>query len=94
MLGAADVSMGIGVIVIALAAVIGGTAVLPSRLMPVLTLACVLGSIVYRIAIAFALNSDYVGLSASDVNLVTAILVALALFAPIGRQLSRRRAAA
>jgi putative tryptophan/tyrosine transport system permease protein len=82
MLGAADVSMGIGVIVIALAAVIGGTAVLPSRLIPILTLSCVLGSIVYRIAIAFALNSDFVGLSASDVNLVTAILVAIALVAP------------
>jgi putative tryptophan/tyrosine transport system permease protein len=82
MLGAADVSMGIGVIVIGLAAVIGGTAVIPSRLIPILTLACVLGSIVYRIAIAFALNSDLVGLSASDVNLVTAILVAVALVAP------------
>ncbi len=82
MLGAADVSMGIGVIVIGLAAVIGGTAVMPSRLIPILTLACVLGSIVYRIAIAFALNSDFVGLSASDVNLVTAILVAVALVAP------------
>jgi putative ABC transport system permease protein len=82
MLGAADVSMGIGVIVIGLAAVIGGTAVVPSRLIPILTLACVLGSIVYRIAIAFALNSDFVGLSASDVNLVTAILVAIALVAP------------
>jgi putative ABC transport system permease protein len=81
-LGAADVSMGIGVIVIALAAVIGGTAVMPARLIPLLTLACVLGSIVYRIAIAFALNSDLVGLSASDVNLVTAILVAVALVAP------------
>lgn len=94
MLGAADVSMGIGVIVVALAAVIGGTALLPSRLIPVLTLACVLGSIVYRIAIAFALNTDYLGLSASDVNLVTAILVAIALFAPIGKSLGRRRAAA
>jgi putative tryptophan/tyrosine transport system permease protein len=82
MLGAADVSMGIGVIVIALAAVIGGTAVMPSRLVPLLTLACVLGSIVYRIVIAFALNSDVIGLSASDVNLVTAVLVAIALFAP------------
>lgn len=85
MLGAADVSMGIGVIVIGLAAVIGGTAVIPSRLIPILTLACVLGSIVYRIAIAFALNSDFVGLSASDVNLVTAILVAVALVAPGSR---------
>jgi len=82
MLGAADVSMGIGVIVIALAAVIGGTALMPSRLVPMLTLACVLGSIVYRLAIALALNSNFIGLNASDVNLVTAILVAIALFAP------------
>jgi putative ABC transport system permease protein len=90
MLGAADVSMGIGVIVIALAAVIGGTAVIPSRLMPILTLDCVLGSIVYRIVIAFALNSDFIGLGASDVNLVTAILVAIALFAP-GSKFSLRK---
>ncbi len=94
MLGAADVSMGIGVIVIALAAVIGGTAVMPSRWMPVLTLACILGSIVYRIVIAFALNSDLVGLSASDVNLVTAILVALALFVPGRKTVSARQGAA
>jgi putative ABC transport system permease protein len=94
MLGAADVSMGIGVIVIALAAVIGGTAVMPSRLIPILTLACVLGSIVYRIAIAFALNSDFVGLSASDVNLVTAILVAIALVAPGSRFRAFKGAAA
>ncbi|HET9715971.1 MAG TPA: ABC transporter permease [Pseudolabrys sp.] len=94
MLGAADVSMGIGVIVIALAAVIGGTAVMPSRLIPVLTIACVLGSIVYRIAIGFALNSNFVGLSASDVNLVTAILVAIALVAPGSRFRSFRSTAA
>jgi putative tryptophan/tyrosine transport system permease protein len=82
MLGAADVSMGIGVIVVALAAVIGGTALMPSRLIPMLTLACVLGSIVYRLAIALALNSGAIGLTASDVNIVTAVLVAVALFAP------------
>jgi putative tryptophan/tyrosine transport system permease protein len=87
MLGAADVSMGIGVIVVALAAVIGGTALMPSRLVPMLTLACVLGSILYRLAIALALNSNFIGLNASDVNLVTAILVAIALFAP-GRKFS------
>jgi putative ABC transport system permease protein len=87
MLGAADVSMGIGVIVVALAAVIGGTALMPSRLVPVLTLACVLGSILYRLAIAFALASGAIGLTASDVNIVTAILVALALFLP-GRRLA------
>jgi putative ABC transport system permease protein len=90
MLGAADVSMGIGVIVVALAAVIGGTALIPSRLLPVATLACVLGSILYRLAIAVALNSGGIGLSASDVNVVTAVLVAIALFAP-GRKFSWRK---
>lgn len=82
MLGAADVSMGIGVIVVALAAVIGGTALMPSQHIPRLTLACVLGSILYRLAIALALGSGAMGLTASDVNVVTAVLVALALFAP------------
>ena len=91
MLGAADVSMGIGVIVIALAAVIGGTALMPSRRLPLLTLACVLGSVVYRILIAFALNSDFIGLTASDVNVVTAILVVVALVAP-GRKFRSVRA--
>jgi putative tryptophan/tyrosine transport system permease protein len=90
MLGAADVSMGIGVIVVALAAVIGGTALIPSRLLPVATLACVLGSILYRLAIAVALNSGSIGLTASDVNVVTAVLVAIALFAP-GRKFSWRK---
>ena len=83
MLGAADVSMGIGVIVVALAAVIGGTALMPSRLVPMLTLACVLGSILYRIALALALNTGAIGLTASDVNVVTALLVAIALLRPV-----------
>ena len=90
MLGAADVSMGIGVIVVALASVIGGTALMPSRLIPLLTLACVLGSIVYRLAIALALSSNSIGLTASDVNVVTAVLVAIALYAP-GRRWSFAR---
>lgn len=90
MLGAADVSMGIGVIVVALAAVIGGTALMPSRAVPMLTLACVLGSVLYRLALAVALNTPAIGLTASDVNVVTAVLVAIALCAP-GRKLSITR---
>jgi putative ABC transport system permease protein len=82
MLGAADVSMGIGVIVVALAAVIGGTALLPSRVIALATLACVIGSLLYRLAIALALSSNAVGFTASDVNLVSAILVAIALYLP------------
>jgi putative ABC transport system permease protein len=90
MLGAADVSMGIGVIVVALAAVIGGTTLMPSRLIPMLTLACVLGSVVYRLALALALGSDAIGLTASDVSMVTAVLVAIALWMPIGRSWQSR----
>ena len=83
MLGAADVSMGIGVIVVALAAVICGTALLPSAVDPrsrrPLSPA-LLGSILYRFAVALALNSDVLGFTASDVNLVSALLVAVALY--------------
>jgi putative ABC transport system permease protein len=90
MLGAADVSMGIGVIVVALAGVIGGTALMPSRLIPFLTLSCVIGSVLYRLALALALSSDAIGLTASDVNLVTAILVAVALWIPARKKGFRR----
>ena len=85
MLGAADVSMGIGVIVVALAAVICGTALLPSRSIIIATLACVAGSLLYRFAVALALNSDALGFTASDVNLVSALLVAVALYLPSRR---------
>ena len=42
-----------------------------------MVLACVLGSILYRLAVALALNADVLGLEASDLNLVTAVLVGL-----------------
>jgi putative ABC transport system permease protein len=92
MMGAADVSMGIGVIVIALAAVIGGMAIIPSRTVVISTFACVVGSILYRLAIAVALDTGWTGLTASDVNVVTALLVAIALFVP-GRNFGLRRRA-
>lgn len=82
LLGAADVSMGNGVIVTGLAAVICGTALLPSRFIAVLTASCVLGALLYRLAIAIALDVGFAGMTASDVNLVTAALVTLALVAP------------
>ena len=77
--GAADVSMGIGTIIVGLAAVIGGAAIIPTRTLAGMTLACVLGSIVYYVLVALALNATTLGLTASDVNIVTAGLVCLAL---------------
>ena len=83
--GFADITMGTGTIVVGLAAVIVGEVVLRSRLVVIAVVACVLGSVVYRIAIALALNADVLGLQSSDLNLVTAILVAMALILPGAR---------
>ncbi len=83
--GFADITMGTGTIVVGLAAVIVGEVVLRSRLILVAVVACVLGSVLYRIAIALALNADALGLQSSDLNLVTAVLVAVALILPGAR---------
>lgn len=94
--GGADISMGVGTIVIGLAAVIIGETLLPTRSLVLTTLACVLGAVLYRFFIAAALNTDFMGLKAQDLNLVTAVLVALALLVPGSRRklagwLPRRR---
>jgi putative ABC transport system permease protein len=94
--GGADISMGIGTIVIGLAAVIVGESVLPARRLLWTTLAVILGALLYRLFIAIALNSDFIGLQAQDLNLVTALLVAAALVLPrfkaqLARRFARRR---
>jgi len=89
--GGADISMGIGTIVIGLAAVIVGESVLPARRLVWTTLAVIIGALLYRLFIAIALNSDFIGLQAQDLNLVTALLVAAALVLPrMKGQLKRR----
>ena len=52
---------------------------------------CAIGSILYRIAIAFALNAHDIGLEASDLNLITALLVALTMIATRFRKKSGAR---
>lgn len=81
--GGADISMGIGTIVIGLAAVIVGESILPSRRLVYATLAVIIGAVLYRFFIALALNADFIGLKAQDLNLVTAILVTIALVIPL-----------
>lgn len=80
--GGADASMGLGVIVTGLAAVILGEALLPTRLLFMAIFACVVGAILYRLAVAVALNASFIGLQAQDLKLITAILVVLAMTAP------------
>ena len=80
--GFADSTMGIGTIVVGLAAVIIGESLFATRSMLVIVMSCILGSLLYRIAVSMALNADFLGFQASDLNLITAVLVALALVFP------------
>ncbi|MGY0613869.1 ABC transporter permease [Vibrio sp. FJH11] len=78
----ADVTSGVGTIVVGLAAVILGQTLIPGRKIWVAVTAVIVGSVLYRLAVAFALSSGMFGLQASDLNLVTAVLVAFALIVP------------
>lgn len=89
--GGADISMGVGVIVVGLAAVIVGETLVPGRTILAAAIGCVVGSIVYRLAVAFALNTEILGLQAQDLNLITAVLVAAALVLPGARRVWRAR---
>lgn len=88
--GGADISMGIGTIVIGLAAVILGQSVIHARRFALILLSVIFGAIVYRFFIALALNSDFIGLKAQDLNLVTALLVTMALILPKLKQFMRK----
>lgn len=87
--GFADVTLGVGTVVVGLATVILGEALLPSASVVSATLAVLVGSVLYRVAIALALNAGFLGFEAQDLNLVTAILVVLALTLPNSRLFSR-----
>lgn len=80
--GFADVALGVGTVVVGLATVILGEAIFPSRTVRWATLAVILGCLIYRLVIAMALNADFLGLRAQDLNLVTAMIVVLALVLP------------
>lgn len=90
--GFADISMGIGMIVIGLASVIIGEAIFGSQSVFRATLAAVLGSIVYRIVVALALRVEW--LNASDLKLITAIIVIIALVLPSIQRSIRQKATA
>jgi putative tryptophan/tyrosine transport system permease protein len=77
--GFADIGMGTGSIVFGLAAVIIGESILRTRSVYGKTLSVIMGSIVFRLMVAFAL---YVGLNPIDLKLITALFVLVILVAP------------
>jgi putative ABC transport system permease protein len=82
--GAADVNMGVGTIIAGLASVIIGETVFGNRTITRAIIAALLGSILYRVAIALALGLKLgsFSITPSDLNLITALLVVIALVMP------------
>lgn len=91
--GFADVGMGTGTIVAGLASVILGESLVGRRSVMRQTLSAVVGSLVYRIAIAVALSYQFgfLNLTPSDLNLITAALVVICLTVPLLRKRLRRK---
>lgn len=80
--GFADLSMGPGTIIAGLAAVIMGEALFNPKVILTALIACVLGSIFYRLVTAIALNMGFLGLQTQDLPLVSAVLVGIAMVTP------------
>ena len=80
--GFADVNLGVGTIMVGLAAVIVGEAVFNPKVILTALVACVMGSILYYLARGLALNSGFLGLQSSDLQLVTAVIVGIAMITP------------
>ncbi|MBO6552014.1 MAG: ABC transporter permease [Roseitalea sp.] len=87
--GVADVSLGIGTIVTGLAALIIGETLLGSTKVFWATLGCLIGALLYRLFIAAALSAGFLGIQAQDLNLVTAVVVAIAVILSQARRNSR-----
>ena len=77
--GFADVQMGIGMVVLGIASVIIGEALVGSRAVGLLITGTVMGSVLFRLLVAIALRW---GLSPNDLKLITAAFVVAALVMP------------
>ena len=86
--GFADVQMGVGIVVLGLASVIIGEALVGTRAVGLLIAGTVMGSVLFRLLVAIALRW---GLNPNDLKLITAIFVFAALVMPdLARRLRMR----
>ena len=80
--GFADVGSGIGTVIVGFASVMIGERLLTYRSIWLQLLSCLIGSILYRVFISFALHSEVLGLKSSDLNLVTGIMIIIIMSLP------------
>lgn len=86
--GYAEVNLGRGLIITGLAAVIIGEVIVSPRTLRTAIIGVVVGSLLYRLFITFALNNTRaIGLQETDLQLLTAGIVVLALALPQLRRL-------
>jgi putative ABC transport system permease protein len=78
----ADVGSGVGTVIVGLASVMIGEKVLPYRSMLIQIISCLLGSIIYRLLIGFALHSEVLGLETQDLNLITGLMIIGIMYIP------------
>lgn len=82
--GFVDINMGIGMVISGLASVIVGEVLLRGKTIFAMTLQVILGSVVYRLATAIALNWGYsIGFKPYDLKLFTGLLVIVILSFPV-----------
>jgi putative ABC transport system permease protein len=91
-LGFSDVTLGVGMIVIGLASVIIGEALFGAKSVIRATIAVILGSIVYRLVVALALEIDW--LEPTDMKLITASIVIASLILPMIQRSIRQKQSA
>jgi putative ABC transport system permease protein len=80
--GFADVGSGVGTVIVGLASLMIGEKILPYRSVVLQIISCLVGSIIYRLFISFALHSDAFGLTTSDLNLITGVMVIAIMYIP------------
>lgn len=77
LIGFVDLSQGFGTVICALAAIMIGQIFAPSKGIWISCFALFIGSILYRLVIAFALHADFIGVQSQDGNLITGLLILL-----------------
>lgn len=73
--GFADISSGFGTIIHGLAALVIGETFLPSKKFYLAISRCFIGTLIYRCIVTAAINSNFLDLKSSDINIVTTFFV-------------------
>lgn len=73
--GFADISQGVGSIILGLAAIMIGEKLFTTKSISKILLLCIIGSMLYRLVIALALRCDSFGITSSDLNIIAGIIV-------------------